>query len=251
MVGLAVLFLLMQGGPDIGVEALGPSTYRLTITVENETDPVSVSRLLIPKARALCGDQGYELGHYSFTATQEVPSLEAPRGGPGSLTLVQDMTCGRTAEVAPAALATPITDAEATALQPGVLALTEQYFAALDTGAFAEAFAMADEAMTGGQSLEDWTADARAQQTSVGALTARQVGRVTWYSNPPGTEPGIYVAVDFVADGAVQDLCGYLVWRRSIDGSGFRLTRQEIVEIPHDLSTEALAAVRRQYCILL
>jgi len=218
--------------------------------VKGETDPSVVAPRLQPRAAELCGPAGYHFGRYTFQASE---AIEGPgTGDPPSLTLVQDVTCGaRPPEPPPPAPAPVLTEAETRDLQPKVQALSDRYFAAVDEGRHADSFAMADEAMTVGATLEEWTAREQQRRTVTGGLRSRQIGRFTWYSNPGGAPFGHYAAVDYVASHDRQDECGYLVWYRPAAGAEFHLVRQEVTYLPPDLGADTRAALRRQHCIIL
>ncbi|MBW8302487.1 MAG: DUF4019 domain-containing protein [Brevundimonas sp.] len=247
---LFALLLSLQAGPDIEVETRGPGTWRLTITVKGESDPSVVVPRLQPRAAALCGAAGYHFGRYTFRADE---AIEGPGAGdPSTLTLVQDIACGpRPPAPLPPAPAPVLTEAEATELQPKIQALSDRYFAAVDEGRHADSFAMADDAMTGGATLDEWTAREEQRRAVTGDRESRQIGRLTWYSNPGGAPFGHYAAVDYVASHNLQDECGYLVWYRPTGGMDFRLVRQEVTYLPPDLDADTRAALRRQHCIIL
>ena len=201
---LFALLLSLQAGPDIQTEARGPGAWRLTITVKGETDPLAVAPRLQPRAAELCGAEGYHFGRYTFSASEAV---EGPGAGePPSLTLVQEVACGpRPPEPPPPAPAPMLTEADAVELQPKVQAFSDRYFAAVDEGRHADSRAMADEAMTGGATLEEWTARERQRRSVTGAPVSRQIGRFSWYTNPAGAPFGHYAAVDYVASHELQD----------------------------------------------
>ena len=247
---LFALLLSLQASPDIQTEARGPNAWRLTITVKGERDPTVVAPRLQPRAAELCGPVGYHFGRYTFRVDE---AIEGPSvGNPPSLTLVQDVACGpRPPEPPPPAPAPALSEAEAGELQPKVQALTDRYFAAVDEGRHADSRAMADEAMTGGATLEEWTAREQQRRSVTGALRSRQVARFTWYSNPAGAPFGHYAAVDYVASHELQDECGYLVWYRPTPGAEFHLVRQEVIYLSPDLDADTRTALRRQHCILL
>lgn len=247
---LFALLAVLQAGPDIQTEARGPGAWRLTITVKGETDPAVVAPRLQPRAAELCGSAGYHFGSYTFSADEAVEGPGA--GDPPSLTLVQDVACGPPPPAPPPTPPAPVlTEADAAELQPKIQALSDRYFAAVDEGRYAEAFAMADEAMTGGATLEEWTAREQQRRAATGDRGDRQIGRLTWYSNPDGAPFGHYAAVDYVGSHALQDECGYIVWYRPTPGAAFHLVSQEVIYLPPDLDADTRAALRRQHCILL
>jgi hypothetical protein len=240
----------LQASPQILTESNGPGAWRMTITAKDETDPLRLAERLRPRAAELCGAAGYHFGRYTFDLEQSVAkgSTEVENG---PLTVVQNVTCGPAAPVVAPAPAPILSEADTLTLNPRLTALSDAYFAALDGGRYGDAFAMVDKAMTGGASLEDWTARVRAQQESLGATTERQIGRLTWYSNPPGAPAGHYGAVDYVASHTLQDECGYQIWYRPAPDADLRLIRQETTFLPHDLDATTRATLRQAHCILL
>lgn len=247
---IALASAALQADSRIRTEPAGPDAWRLTITADDETDPLRLAERLRPRAAELCGAAGYHFERYVFDLRQALADATS-EPQTDSLTLTQDVRCGPTAPEPELPPAPVLSEADALALNPRLTALSDAYFAALDAGRYAEAFAMVDEEMTGGASLEDWTARNRARRDSVGATTQRQIGRLTWYSNPPGAPPGHYGAVDYVASHALQDECGYLIWHHPAPDADLRLTRQEATYLPHDLDEATRARMRQAYCILL
>lgn len=239
-----------QTSPPVQVEPLGDAGYRLTITAEGTQDPAVAHALLRPKADSLCGGLTAQYGRYQFNAVGPGP------GQPGdvreSVTLVQDLTCGDDPLPAAPPVAIELTQAEIDALTPIILDLTSHYFTAIEQARDADAFALTTPEMTGGASVEVWSDRARERRVHVGTPVSRQIARLTWYPNPSGSpQPGLYVAVDYVAGWSLQDECGYLIWFRPDADTPFRLMRQEQTFLPPDLDEAARAAIRAQYCILL
>lgn len=255
LLSLAAVFLAGFGQPQtlppVQVEQLGEAEYRLTVTVEGTQDPAVATLALAPKVAALCGDLPARYGRYRFSANGLVPGQTGPSRD--SVTLIQDLTCGE-APPPPSAPAAPIslTQADIDALSPVILELTGQYFSAVEQARDADAFALTSPDMTGGASVEDWIAGARERRTAVGSPVSRQVARLTWYPNPPNSpQPGLYVAVDYVAQWSLQAECGYVVWFRPDSEAPFRLTRQEQTFLPKELDAETRAAIRAAHCIIL
>ncbi|MNT10539.1 hypothetical protein D3C72_1453760 [compost metagenome] len=247
---LFAVLAALQASPHIKTEPDGPGAWRMTITAEDETDPLRLAERLRPRAAELCGAAGYHFGRYTFELEQTVAkgSTEVKNG---ALTVVQNVTCGPAAPVIEPAAAPILGEADVAALNTRLTDLVNTYFTAHDQGRYAEAFAMVAETMTGGAKLEDWEARARIQREKIGPTNERQIGRLTWYSNPPGAPPGHYGAVDYVASHALQDECGYLIWYRPTSDAELLLIRQETTLLPHDMDEALRATVRQAHCILL
>lgn len=256
-----VLLMLMslQAAPQISVEPTGDHAWRMTITATDETDPLRLATRLQPKAEQLCGSLGYHFGRYTFDLAQVVrgpiSTGQTSESLPDTLTLIQDVACGPApaslTDTPPSTAPPALTEADAIALNPELEAATTAWFAALDEARYPEAFAVIDPSMTGGQSEADWTAGQQASAQRKGPVNHRQIGRLTWYSSPPGVPPGYYGAVDYVASRASEDECGYVVWYRPAPGAPLRLTRQETTSLPPDLDAATRATLRQQFCIIL
>lgn len=254
LISLAALLWAPQAAPEITVEPLAEGRYRLTVTAEGTGDPAVAQRLLDPKAAALCGDQGYSYGRFQFQASTPAPG--EPSTTPDSITLRQELGCGAALLAPPPApgggvpTRPPANEAEAKALQDRILTLSDRFLDAVGAGDAGTAFELSAPEMTGA-SRQDWTERLAAGRGERGALTSRQVARVSLYIDPPGVQPGLYVAADYVADWENAEECGYLVWRADKLEGPFLLTRQEQTLLPRDLPADQRAAMRQQYCIIL
>ena len=238
-----------QSSPPVQVERLGDAGYRLTVTAEGTQDPAAAHALMRPTAEGLCGELPAQFGRYRFNADGLAPGQ--PGAARESVTLIQDLTCGEAPPSPAAPVATALTQAEIDALTPVILDLSGQYFTAVEQARDTEAFALTAPEMTGGATVEDWVARAAERRDLVGSYVSRHIARLTWYPNPPNSpQPGLYVAVDYVAGWSSQDECGYLIWYRPDADTPFRLTRQEQTFLPQELDEATRAAIRAQYCIL-
>lgn len=193
---------LAATAPAIGVDALGPDSYRLTTAVAGGTIDAAQA-LLRPTATRLCGARPATFGRYRFSA-------EA-----AGFRVDQELSCGGPA-------------AAGDAPQRAVLAASYAYFAAKDSGRHAAAYAMLSESMRRLAPFAQWRARAADFARAAGAARGRRVHELTWYDHPPDAPaPGVYVAADFSAEFERLDfVCGYLVWLLQPDG-GFRLVREE------------------------
>ena len=244
----AAILLLVQPAalPDVHIEPLADQAYRLTATIEGETNPASAQAVLQPTALRICGSESYVFGRYSFTANESVEST-----GVSTVTLVQNVTCGL--EGAPASSAPPappLSEAGLERLNPVIDGLTERYFSAIEEARHADSLAMTSEQMTGGASLAEWTRTREQHRAEAGAPVSRQVARLTWYTNPAGAPPGYYAAVDYVASWERGDECGYLIWFSPDGVAPFTLARQEHTWLDNGLDDETRAAMRQRFCII-
>lgn len=252
---LFLLFMALassQDGPKITTEAIAPGQWRMTITATDEHDPLRLATRLQPHAAEVCGDAGYYFGRYTFHLDQLAPGQGKAPDRADTLTLVQDVACGsRPPEPPPPPPAPVLGETDAKALNPRLESLSNAYFAALDEGRYAEAYAMISPEMIGGATLSDWTRSEKTQAATYGTVRDRRIGRLTWYSNPPDVPAGHYGAVDYVASRAEGEECGYLIWYRPTPDAAFVLSRRETTFLPHGLDRATRAAQRQAYCIIL
>lgn len=260
LLSLLVAFALLGPAaqePEIAVEALGPSQWRLTTTVTGSTDIGLAQRRLLPRATQLCQGAQPLLGRYRFDATSQLTHAEGAAPAPDTVRLIQDLSCASAGSVRPPPVTisidpvrpTVVDEALANRVQPEVAALSTRYFTALDEDRLAEAFALTTPEMHGGLDLETWSAGRRAERAQHGALKTRRLARFTLYGDPPNAPaPGLYVAVDFVAERTAETECGYLVWHRRDETRPFLLIRQEATFIPHDVDPAVSAPLRARHC---
>lgn len=236
--------------PLVQVEKVGEGSWRLTVAVEGTADPAVAARHLAPTAARLCGSESPLLGRYQFRGNARAPGQPAS-DRVDSVIFVQELTCGEAAAPLILAPAPLLDEAAIAALNPHIEALSARLFEAREQGRDSDAWAMVSPEMTGDASLESWIAREQRRREMTGAARSRQVARLTWYQNPPGADAGHYVAVDYVADWALQEECGYLIWFRPDASTPFLLSRQEVTYLPHDLDAETRATMRRRHCIIL
>jgi hypothetical protein len=107
--------------------------------------------------------------------------------------------------------------------------LSRTYFAHLDNGDHAAAYAMQTKGMKAITPYKEWLKIVRDSADALGALQRRDQTKVTWYDNPPNAPaPGLYVAVDYVsAYRNASQHSEYLVWYRERTDRPFALTRHE------------------------
>lgn len=109
----------------------------------------------------------------------------------------------------------------------------ESYFAAIDAGDPAAAYALLGPEMRSRSMLSTFFDQSNRARTAAGAVRERRVLRVTWSKDPPGAPaPGIYAVVDVTAKHArIDRACGMLVWHQRSEGAAFRLLRIDMKQI--------------------
>lgn len=244
---VTIALLAVLGGqdaePQVAIEPMGGDEHRITVTLTGQPEQATLSRLLGEAAASVCGARFPHYGRYHFELNEPAPGQSADL--PTTFVFEQSITCADEPEQEPPQPAqSSLTEPEMAALEPQILELSTLYFDALGAGRWAEAYAMADEAMHGGQSLEEWSRG----QGEAEPASSRDLLRVTWYQNPPDVPAGLYGAVDYTARHAVEGRCGYLIWYRAASDASFRLTRSEETLIPDTLDDATRSQIRSLHC---
>lgn len=247
--------LLLSGaahaqGPAIKVEPVFGGGFLLAITTDRE-DLAAARAMLEPRARELCKERTVRWGRFQFTAQ----AIVVPPGQPAStrMEFTQQISCESgnplRRDVAPA----PTPEATQKDRQ-SMERINAAFFAARDRGDANESFRLAGEkGLASFSSLSEWREQVNTFVQLSGGQVRREWRKWTWYRDPEGAEPGLYVAVDFVAESRnLAALCGYALWKRRANGS-FDLTRLEEntltrEEIPRFWPDELEATLKRFRC---
>lgn len=229
MIATALLLQLSAApAPQISHERVGEGHYRLRMVAAGISQVEEGQRLLLPTALQLCGALHPNFGHFEWVSDAEM-ARSSRQPSSSNLALIQELFCG-TPPPAPAEDAAPPDPnwRQSEAQEQAVLARARAYFAAKDSGRFAEAYAMLTPGMQADSDFLTWSRATSEFNRRAGMARGRQLLRVTWYNNPPEAPvAGLYAAVDFNGDFAgLHFLCGYVVWRLQRDGS-WRLVREE------------------------
>jgi hypothetical protein len=218
----ALLLAATPPEPWIRSEKIAEGRYRILLSAPGLTLQQGQMAATQEAAR-LCGGFPVTLGHYRWQSDEQLAGPARERAAV-ALKLEQEASCS-------AAPPPPIP--KPTGWQPSesdmsaVLDLSERYFAARDSGRYADAWKLLTPTMQDMSPLAQFQARiADFNDRAGGALRRRRVA-VTWYDNPPNGPAGIFAAVDFVGEAKqLRFVCGYLIWLRQPDG-GWRLTREE------------------------
>jgi len=220
---LAVLALApidrAMADPRLKVTPTGPGEYRAT--VQGRGVVIDEAQYAVEKqAKLLCGRKPVEIGGYRYGQDN---ALNTGTSSQGVLTFSQDFRC--VDKVASVEKVTAPHDDKA------VLAFTDRFLAARDTGDFSTALSLFDSSTR--RMAEGWAADAERFNKEAGERFDRKIVGITWYDNPPQLDrPGVYASVDYVGGYTnVPEDCGYLVWR-TVDGQKFELVHEEHKFIP-------------------
>ena len=217
------LLIALALEPEVEVEPLDASRHMLVMETEAHAASEAAQAALVPTARRLCADRAFFLGAFKFA---EQPEPLGAKAGVARASFQQELYCRSPEQLSGSASAAATGPSEAQ--QQAVLKATYNYLAAKDGNRFSDAYAMLSRRAKFTTPERNWIAKARDFNQQAGAVRARRVTVISWYSDPPeAPEPGLYVAADL--NGAFQNvelLCGYVVWKLEADGS-FRLVREE------------------------
>ncbi len=236
---------------EIQVQRLGDDSFRLVLKSFRSRTVDAGQEELLAKAREVCAGKNIAYGKYEFETSEVVSPANAERK---PLLLKQEINCGDTATPPPPTVSLTNRDVQwrPTAAQAQrVERQTYAYFAAKDTGKYQEAYSLLSPTQKSTIPLDRWTALTAKFNSEAGDVRNRRIKKVTWYKDPPRTEPGIYAAADFVSQFANVDIhCGYVVWHEQPDGS-FLLVREEQNSISKDIQQQLkpgeLEKIRSQF----
>lgn len=115
------------------------------------------------------------------------------------------------------------------------LALFLRYRATLRAGDLVTAYAMLSDGLRAEISEADSVTIDRERRWYDGPV---KLTRMTWYPDPAGAAPGLYVAIDFASvlpDGSFS--CGYVIIHRAAGQAGYAVSRVDSSYIPSELAT--------------
>ena len=127
-----------------------------------------------------------------------------------------------------------------------VVSLTNYYFRREDAGAYDEAYALIGPGLAATLPLAQYRALADQVVAAAGPVKSRTIKTIDWEKDSPQGPPGIFAALDYQAETARGQLCGYVVWQRAPDGF-FVLVREETNIIPAALSDSEKAALKAKF----
>lgn len=245
MIILRVLTALvaLQPGPSVTVTPLSGDDHQVTVTIDGQPNTAVLQRLLERAAEGACAGRFVHYGRYRYELNQPAPG-EDP-GLPTTFVFHQTITCADEPQAEPPApVPSNLTEVELTQLEPEVMGRASRFFAAMDSGRWAEAYELSAPELHGGMTLEEWIADQGAPDPAL----SRNLIRLTWYQNPPTAPAGLYGAVDYSARHAGGQRCGYLIWYRPRPADPFRLIRIDETTISDGFDDATLAQMRAQHC---
>lgn len=236
--------------PDIKVADQGGGNYRLTLTSTTIQDPDRGQDAMLLTGMQVCGDKLPHFGHYKFQSQQKI-------GKDGTVTpgqpfvMDQDISCGTavphtTGGTNPEGNWTP-----SQAETDKMMAVTQKFFAAKDSGDYQATYALLDAGMKDLISSEVWKGQIQDFNRKSGALVGRKLAKFTWSKDPAGAPAlGIYAVVDYVSHYQAMDVeCGYLAWFEQPDGS-FLLAHEQTgflsKEQEEKMSPQEVVAIKAQ-----
>ena len=219
-----LLLTALAFAPQAEAEPLDSGRHMLAMETDASTAFEAAQAALVPTATRLCANRRFFLGAFKFA---EETAAAGAKAGAAQASFQQELYCSGPLQLSGSAAAAAA-PGPSEARQQAVLKATYGYLAAKDGNRLSEAYAMLSPRAKLASTEPDWIARTRAFNQQAGAVRARRVTAISWYSDPPeAPEPGLYVAADLNGEfEKVELLCGYVVWRLDADG-GFRLVREE------------------------
>jgi hypothetical protein len=219
----ALLLAATSPEPSIRSVKIGEGRYRILLSAPGLTLEQG-QMAAIQEAARLCGGIPVTLGHYRWQSDEQMATSVGERAVI-ALRLEQEATCSA---APPPPIPRPTGWQPSDSDMKAVLDLTERYFAARDSGRYADAWSLFTPTMKDMSTLAQFQARIAGFNEMAGGALRRRPVAVTWYDNPPNAPvAGIFAAVDFVGEAKqLRFVCGYLIWLRQPDG-GWRLTREE------------------------
>lgn len=115
-----------------------------------------------------------------------------------------------------------------------------EYTLALARRDYAAAYAMLRLSFQAANPRLEWEMNLR-KRAAIWADGRIRVLRLSWYPDPAGQPPGLYVAFDFRGDRADGTMdCGYVVVHRAKPGGGFTVVRIDTSEVPSPLMEDGV-----------
>lgn len=190
--------------PSVNVEEMAGGGFRLVLNGLEGDERVSQA-VIAPIAAQLCGEKTPLFG--KFESTRQVTAGRNGEQTPARF--VQEIEC----VVASPTLATPASPTltpnatrEASARKAAL-----SFLVAYDEGNASVSWGMLSQGMQAQQPSAAWATSVAAHVANLGEKSERKIVKLTWYPNPAGVEPGLYVAADFVGSSQTQAYhCGYV-----------------------------------------
>ncbi len=132
-----------------------------------------------------------------------------------------------------------------------VVERTYAYFAAKDSGRFADAYSNFSPSQKQTVPFNGWKTQLESFYRTAGSVQGRTIQKITWYKDPPNTAPGVYAAVDFTGQFPNLSLyCGFVAWRQQDDGA-LEIVREEANSIEKSvaekMTPEMMQRARSQF----
>src|SRR6267378_5322038 len=184
---------------EIEVQRLSEDSFRLVLRSFRSRSVDAGQEEILPKAREVCGGKHVGYGKYQFETSEAIRPSNAERK---PLVLRQDIKCSDLASAPPPTVSVTNSDAQwrpTPAQAQLVERQTYAYFTAKDTGKYQEAYSLLSAAQKSTIPFDRWTAITEKFNSEAGQVQSRRIKKVTWYKDPPRTEPGVYAAVDFAS----------------------------------------------------
>lgn len=222
---LVIIAFQAASQPSADVQKLGEDRYGVTIT-GLEADDRASQAVATEIAARLCGAKQPSFGRFEHKRQL----MHGHGGAPEPARFRQEVTCLARSAAPAYPLVTSQPDEAATR---SARAFAERFLGAFDGGDGEATWTMLADGLKAQQTQSDWITITERHRAAVGTEPSNKVVKLTWYTNPPGVQPGVYAAADYVGSSAKAALiCGFVALRRT-GADGWEVARVESGTAPH------------------
>jgi len=228
--------------PLITIKPMADGSYMLTVAPFEENLLGPVTDAISDRAAQTCGGKSLLWGNLTYTG--DISS------GPGKPALVREYRRGFRCVATDAAVYPPAPAGwkPAPSDAADVDVAFGRFFAMIDSGAFARAYAMFEDGAGGDRT--SWIDSERRGYALIGSGTRRVTG-IRWAPNPPGApHPGVYVRVTFTGSfSTAKAYCGATTFYRAGPGDYRVVGNQEhLLPNSENPSDARIAEFKANYC---
>jgi hypothetical protein len=232
----------------IHVEKEGENQFYITLKAYSVLSVEDAQKSIYPSAVKACSPLFPNFEKYTFNATEPVASKNILLRK--DFEFSQHIYCGDKKKNDKESGSFEITESEKKIIENNVEKKTNEYFSAINSGNFKNAYSMLSEELKS-RSYSVWSAEKNEFSKSSGPKKGGDLWKFTTYVNPPNAPvAGIYVAVDYEFNYEHAPFhCGYVVWLKQ--NENYVLVREESGVIDEktikSMNNEQLEEVKRKF----
>lgn len=239
---VVLLFVASTASSQVEVRKLGDDRFLLIVADVGVADERLAQAMVAPTADRVCAPKVPTFGKFVLNG-QVIP---ASKKRPKPFRFEQNVICIDQIPIADGVSGAGFVATKADEAAAAAAALT--YFRLRDAGDIEQFLLRITPSQRAIKSSDDWKRDIGSFNRALGRDVARRVVKLSWYIDPPGIPPGVYVAADMAGNSSeMAYICGYVAMRRSPDGT-YGAVREESGTIPRTsvkgASPETLAKLK-------